>query len=108
MTPVLKCVPPNDKPKAEELKNCFNFLTEEFLYLGNAKVFLALGKVAFDSCLSLFKLKKSINQFSHGKVISLSTGLRLVGCYHPSPRNVNTKRINEFMMLEILKKLKDF
>jgi len=32
--------------------------------------------------------------------------LKLVGCYHPSPRNVNTKRLTYDMMVEFLKKLK--
>lgn len=108
MTPVLKCVPPNDKPTAHELKNCFSFLIQEFKYLKNAKVLLALGKVAFDSCLKLFYLKKSEYKFIHGNYYSINKQLKLFACYHPSPRNVNTKRINESMMLEVLKKLKEF
>ena len=44
MTPVLKCVPPNDKPKAEELKKCFKYLRKEFDLLKNATTLLALGK----------------------------------------------------------------
>ena len=51
MTPVLKCVPPEDKPKAEELRNCFNFLDKEMMYLKNVKILLALGRIAFNSCL---------------------------------------------------------
>lgn len=108
MTPVLKCVPPNDKPKAMELRNCFNFLQKEFFYLKNAKVLLALGRIAFDSCLNLFNLRKSSCEFSHGRTYEINKKLKLVACYHPSPRNVNTKRINEIMMLEILNKLKKF
>jgi hypothetical protein len=34
--------------------------------------------------------------------------LNLIACYHPSPRNVNTKLISEKMMLIYLKKLKKY
>jgi uracil-DNA glycosylase len=30
----------------------------------------------------------------------------LLGCYHPSPRNVNTRRINEKMMIDLFNKAK--
>ena len=106
MTPVLKCVPPNDKPEQNELKNCFNFLTKEIKYLKNAQILLALGKVAFDACLKLFNCKKSENVFVHGKSYPVGKNLILFACYHPSPRNVNTGRINEEMMLKVLKKVK--
>ena len=106
MTPALKCVPPNDKPTAQELKSCFKYLSEEFDYLKKASILLALGKIAFDSCLNLFELKKSNHNFIHGSFYEVKKGLTLVACYHPSPRNVNTGRINEGKMLEVLNKLK--
>ena len=105
MTPALKCVPPQDKPNAEELKTCFIYLSEEISYLGNAKIILALGKIAFDSCLKLFNIKSSIYKFVHGAEYSINNKLKILACYHPSPRNVNTGRINEMMMIEVLKTL---
>ena len=105
MTPVLKCVPPNDKPKADELKKCFNFLSEEFNYLVDAKILLALGKIAFESCLNLFKLKKSTHKFIHGSKYKLSNKLSLVASYHPSPRNVNTGRMTEQKMIKVLNQI---
>ena len=59
MTPVVKCVPPNDRPNAKELNNCFKYLVKEFKYLENAKILLALGNIAFKACLSLFGFKKT-------------------------------------------------
>ena len=32
----------------------------------------------------------------------------IFACYHPSPRNVNTGRINEEMMIEVLNEVKDY
>ena len=37
----------------------------------------------------------------------LPSGIVLYGAYHPSPRNVNTKRITFDMMVKFLKKLKN-
>ena len=105
MTPVLKCVPPNDKPKANEIKSCFSFFVKEISYLSNAKTLLALGRIAFDVCLKLYDIKSN-NKFKHGKSYDLSENTKLIACYHPSPRNVNTGRINEKMMMEVLKKIK--
>ena len=102
MTPALKCVPPQDKPKAEELKKCFIYLNEEISYLKNAKVILALGKIAFESCLKLFNLKPSLNKFIHGEEYSINKKLKILACYHPSPRNVNTGKIDEARMIEVL------
>ena len=108
MTPALKCVPPEDKPKAEELKKCFTYLDEEISYLENAKIILALGKIAFESCLKLFMLKTSSYKFIHGAEYPLNKKLRIFSCYHPSPRNVNTGRINEKQMIEVLNAVSKF
>jgi len=54
LTPALKCAPPQDKPTNQELKNCFNFFKEEISFLGNIKIIVALGKIAFDACLKFY------------------------------------------------------
>ena len=98
LTLSLKCVPPEDKPTKKELFNCSSFLQEELKLLQNVKVIVALGKVAFDSIVLFYKKnyeyqKKGV-KFMHGKYIKLPDKKILISCYHPSPRNVNTGRIN--------------
>ena len=44
--------------------------------------------------------------FGHGTKYQLPDKKILIGCYHPSPRNVNTKRINLSMMVKLLKNTK--
>ena len=111
MTPVLKCVPPEDKPTTEELKNCFNYFEKEIKLLKKSRIFLALGKIAFDACVKFLKNKEFINKndkliFSHGVSYKINNKLTLIGSYHPSPRNVNTKRIDMKKMIILLKKIK--
>ena len=108
ITTALKCVPPGDKPKKNELDNCFAFFNSEISSLKNLKVIVALGKVAFDACTYLYKLKYKLNEkinFAHDKVYKLPDNIFLVGCYHPSPRNVNTGRINETKMTNLFRKV---
>lgn len=111
ITAALKCVPPEDKPLKKELDNCSNFFNNEIELLKNLKVIVCLGKIAFDACKYFYKKKINFNQkikFGHGKIYSLKNGIKLVGCYHPSPRNVNTGRINEKKMVRLFQKIKDF
>ena len=56
ITNILKCVPPGDKPMNDELSMCSNYFIEELDNLKNLKVIVALGKVAFDNCLKIYKL----------------------------------------------------
>ena len=106
ITNILKCVPPEDKPLSYEISNCSNFFDEEILSLKKLKVIVTLGKVAFDSCVKLYKQKFDIKSkfiFKHGKFQLLPNGLIILSSYHPSPRNVNTKLISNKMMVDLFK-----
>ena len=110
ITNILKCVPPEDKPLSNEISNCSNFFDEEILSLKKLRVIVALGKVAFDNCIKLYKKKFNIKQkfiFKHGKSYLLPDGLVILSSYHPSPRNVNTKIISIKMMVNLFKKAKN-
>ena len=108
LTTALKCVPPEDKPKSEELKNCFAYFRKELQILKKINTIVALGKIAFDACLNFYmedyELKRKDFVFKHGHQYKLPDNKILIGSYHPSPRNVNTKRIDEKKMLSLLKK----
>ena len=109
ITNILKCVPPGDKPLNNELINCSNYFMNELNNLKKLKVIVALGKVAFDNCLKIYKKKFKINQklvFKHGKKYLLPDNKILIACYHPSPRNVNTKVITPTMINQLFRKAK--
>ena len=109
ITNILKCVPPGDKPINEEIIECSNYFSKELEYLRDLKVIVALGKVSFDSCLKIYKKKFKINQkfeFKHGKKYVLPDNRILIACYHPSPRNVNTKVLTLPMINQLFKKAK--
>ena len=109
ITNILKCVPPGDKPMNEEIVKCSFYFSKELEYLKDLKVIVALGKVSFDSCLKIYKKKFKINQkfeFKHGKKYVLPDKRILIACYHPSPRNVNTKVLTLPMINQLFKKAK--
>jgi len=107
ITTALKCVPPGDKPENDEINNCFNFFNQEINNLKNLSVIVALGKIAFDTCIYFYKKNFNLSgkfHFGHGQIYTLPNNIRLIGCYHPSPRNVNTGRINLNKMSNLFKK----
>ena len=109
ITNILKCVPPGDKPKNNELIRCSNYFIQELDYLKKLTVIVALGKVAFDNCLKIYKKRFKINkkfEFKHGKKYLLPDNKTLIASYHPSPRNVNTKVVTASMINQLFKKAK--
>ena len=109
ITNILKCVPPGDKPLNNELKRCSNYFVNELDNLNNLKVIVTLGKVAFDNCYKIYKEKYDMKQklkFEHGKDYLLPDGKTLIACYHPSPRNVNTKVVTAPMINKLFEKAK--
>ncbi len=110
LTTALKCVPPEDKPTSKELKTCFNFFNQEINHLKKITTIVALGKIGHDACVNYYKQNYEIKNkdfiFSHGSTNILPDKKILIGSYHPSPRNVNTGRIDENKMVKLLNKIK--
>ena len=109
ITNILKCVPPGDKPLNKELGNCSKYFDLEITNLKRLKIIITLGKVAFDNCLKFYKKNYNLDKkfyFKHGKSYILPNDVTLIPCYHPSPRNVNTKLISQKMMVNLFKRAK--
>ena len=110
ITAAVKCVPPGDKPTAEEKNNCESFLIKEFQSLKKLKIVVGLGKIGFDSCLKFIRktypIKMKDYKFGHGVRYVMPNDLILYGAFHPSPRNVNTGKLNFEMMVQFFNKIK--
>ena len=105
MSAVARCAPPDNKPTALELGNCRPFLGRELALCSSVQVVLALGHVAFDGCLRLFKARGiDVPRLKpqHGEWYSIAPELPLlVFSYHPSRQNTQTGRLTEAMLDEM-------
>ena len=100
LTAAVKCVPPDNRPTRSEVSNCRDFLVEEIRLLREARVFLALGSIAWTSLVESIPRALEVGEdfrpprFAHGLEVNLETRSRgrvyLLSSYHPSPRNVRT------------------
>ncbi len=111
ITNAVKCLPPENRPNAEEFTECRPYLETELQALKNLRVIIALGHGAHKSLLRLFQSQGLIKRisdvpFGHASSFLLPNGLWLVGCYHTSRYNVQTGRMNEKMFLDLLEQVK--
>lgn len=108
ITASVKCVPPKDKPNRSEKKNCSQYFERELSILKNVKFILVLGKIAFDAYLGFLRRKGYSTKgivFGHGLRYDWDGLPTLYASYHPSPRNVNTKKLSEAMFRGLLRKI---
>jgi uracil-DNA glycosylase family 4 len=108
ITAIARCVPPGNRPTAEEIATCRPFLAREWTLMPQIRVILALGQTAFDGCLRLLREVGYDDvprlKFGHGLSYSISspTGSRhLVASYHPSRQNTQTGRLTPAMLDEV-------
>ena len=108
ITAVARCAPPDNKPLREELANCRPYLIEELSLLSIVQVAMALGKIAFDALLSVYReLGKEVPsprpQFGHGVAYELA-GVTLIAAYHPSRQNTQTGRLSQQMFSDVFRR----
>ncbi|MEM0456183.1 MAG: uracil-DNA glycosylase [Nitrososphaerota archaeon] len=117
LTAVVRCVPPKNMPSKEEIENCSAYLKNELFLLKNVKAIVALGMVAFNTCVKILselgvKMPRPSPKFSHGAVYKLEGELfgraapSLIASYHPSRQNTQTGRLTQSMLNNIFKKAK--
>lgn len=102
ITNAVRCVPPQNKPTSAEIKTCRQFLTGRLGALPRLRSLLAIGRVAHDSILDTFALKKKDFPFSHGARHALPGGLDLFDSFHCSRLNTNTGRLTPEMFEQVV------
>ena len=96
----------------EEIKNCTEYLKSEIKFLKNAKVFVTLGRVAYETLISILEELYGIKinkKFLHQNIIKMEIGNRkiyIITSYHPSPRNVRTGRLKIEELVKIFERAK--
>lgn len=106
ITASARCAPPQNRPTAEELRNCQPYLEQELELLTRIKVVLVLGQIAFDRYWRIMRDQGHVGdgvggnrpKFQHGAKYDLGPGLpTLLVSYHPSRQNTQTGRLTKEM-----------
>jgi uracil-DNA glycosylase family 4 len=96
-----RCAPPENKPTPAEIRNCLPYLQREIDWLPRLRVIVALGHLAFDQVLRLYRdrgFEIGHLAFAHGARYPLGEALPwLIASYHPSRQNTQTGRLTPAM-----------
>lgn len=132
ITNAVKCLPRNNKPSGLEVKRCrpyfeadlfesVDWRSDQSLRASSRRdtsaeglvkqprhtVYFALGRVAHDEVVRAFGYKLSALPFKHGARHRLAKDVWLYDSYHCSRYNVQTGRMTETMLHNVLKRALD-
>lgn len=101
ITLAARCAPPDNKPSPKELRTCEKWLDAELACLHHARIFLALGAIAWDAVLLHharlgLTLSRPKPRFAHDRELVLGEHV-MVGSYHVSQQNTQTGRLTPRM-----------
>ena len=102
---VCRCVPPDNKPSRSEITNCLPYLVQEIELMSNLQGLIALGRIAFENVLGIYRAKGMVIprlEFKHGGMYQLGPGNPwMVASYHPSQQNTLTGRLTVAMFDQV-------
>ncbi|MFC4087168.1 uracil-DNA glycosylase [Amycolatopsis samaneae] len=107
MVAPVRCAPPENKPTPAERNTCRHWLAAELdLLRPTLRAVVVLGAFGWQALLPVladagWPVPSPRPAFGHGAVLQLDD-LRVFGCYHVSPRNVQTHRVTHAMVCEVL------
>lgn len=93
----VKCLPPQNKPEPIEIATCRPYFETALASLPGVRVLVALGKIAHDAAARALGLKLAHAKFGHGSEVTSPSGRILLGTYHSSRYNQNTRRLTPEM-----------
>jgi uracil-DNA glycosylase family 4 len=113
IAPIVRCAPPENRPAPREILACREYLRREWALLEDVRVVLALGRMAMDGFLALYRevapaFPRKRLPFGHGLAHDLGPGLKLVLSYHPSQQNTFTGRLTPKDMDRVLGAVRGF
>lgn len=105
LTNAVRCVPPENKPTTDEIRNCRPFFSATIGLLPALSAIVALGKIAHDQVLAAHGEKLSHHKFAHGAVHRIGD-LVLFDSYHCSRYNTNTGALTTEMFHAVFAKVR--
>jgi uracil-DNA glycosylase len=100
ITNAVRCVPPENKPAGEEIRQCREFLKATIAEMPNLAALVLLGRIAHDSVVAAFGRRLAVLPFGHGVQHKVDR-LTLFDSYHCSRYNTNTGVLTPEMFREV-------
>jgi uracil-DNA glycosylase family 4 len=102
----LRCAPPGNAPRPDELARCAHYIDEEVAALPRVRVVIALGAIAWRAWLDHAArlgdpLPRPRPTFAHGARFEIG-GRVLLGSYHVSQQNTQTGKLTPAMFDRVL------
>jgi len=109
ITAAVRCAPPANRPSQDERRRCLPWSVAELELLGEVRVIVCLGGLAWEAALALTTALGEPDgvplrprpRFGHGAELQRGR-YTLLGCYHPSQQNTFTGRLTEPMIDAVL------
>ncbi|MEM7564238.1 MAG: uracil-DNA glycosylase [Pseudomonadota bacterium] len=105
ITNAVKCLPPGNKPQNSEINQCNAYLKQEISLIKPGGVILALGAIAHKAVLKASGLQLNRHPFAHLCESRLADKTHLIGSYHCSRYNINTKRLTQNMFDQVFERI---
>src|SRR5215475_4824582 len=100
ITNAVRCVPPENKPAGEEIRQCRYFLKATIAEMPNLAALVLLGRIAHDSTVAALGRPLAALPFGHGTQHA-ADGLALFDSYHCSRYNTNTGVLTPDMFRDV-------
>ncbi len=112
VTTTIRCAPPANLPRPDEIARCTRFLDQELASLLRRRVFVALGAIAWRACLdhlarSGAPLPARRPAFAHGTAVEAGRVI-LLASFHVSQQNTQTGKLTPAMFDRVLADAKTY
>jgi uracil-DNA glycosylase len=107
ITNAVRCVPPENKPVGEEIRQCRAFLVATIAEMPRLGAIVALGRIAHDSVAAALGRRPSALPFGHGATHAVGS-LMLFDSYHCSRYNTNTGVLTPQMFHAVFAAVRDY
>ena len=109
ITATARCAPPANRPLPSELDNCREYMRRELAIVPRPRVLVALGAIAFVSCLSILADEGVADSASASEVRARRRAIVvgedvLLATYHPSQQNTFTGKLTQAMLRAVLRR----
>jgi uracil-DNA glycosylase len=105
ITNAVRCVPPENKPRPQEIATCRAFLAVTVGEMTRLRAVVALGRVAHNTLITALSAKPSGYAFAHGGEHAIGT-VALFDSYHCSRLNTSTGVLTPKMFRQVFARVR--